>query len=137
MINKQLILFDGVCNFCNGAVNFIIKRDPEFTFVFASIQSPLGQAMIVKYGLESKPDTFALISQGQCHTMSDGVLKVARQMSGLWLVTQIFWVVPKKLRDFIYIVFGRNRYKWFGKRDHCVVPSSKDQSRFVGDQDYV
>jgi len=136
MSEKQLILFDGVCNFCNGSVNFIIKRDPSEKFVFAPIQSVLGQVMVDKYELESKPDTIALIANGQCYIMSDAALTVARQMSGLWPLMRIFFIVPKKVRDFLYVVFGRNRYRWFGKRDHCAVPMPDIRARFVGDMEH-
>jgi len=133
MSKKQLILFDGVCNFCGSAVNFIIKRDPNFTFVFASIQSELGKVMVKKYGLQCKPDTFALVRDGQCYIMSDAALEVATQMSGGWPLLQVFKLVPKRVRDFVYVYFGRNRYRWFGKRDFCAVPTPDIRARFIDD----
>ena len=131
MNHKQLILFDGLCQFCNGAVNFIIKRDKQGRFVFASIQSPLGQVLLDKYDLLDKPDTFALINAGRCITMSSAVICVAKQFGGLWRSVIVFSLIPKGLRDYAYEVFGRHRYRLFGKLDACVIPTPEVKARFV------
>jgi len=130
MGNQQLILFDGVCVFCNRAVNFIIRRDPENHFVFAPIQSPIGQALLTKYDLLDKPDTFALIHQGTCLSMSDAVIAVAKQFPGLWKAVIIFTVVPKFLRDALYCLFGRYRYRLFGKQQSCAFLSKKSAEAY-------
>jgi len=91
--------------------------------------------MMTQYNLQSEPDTFALIVNGRCYTMSNAVLKVASQLSGPWPLMQALFIFPKRFRDFIYVAFGRNRYRWFGKLDQCVVPTADIRSRFVGDQE--
>ena len=133
MKKKQLILFDGICQFCNGSVKFIVKRDIEDKFVFAPIQSTLGQALIDSYGLTDKSDTFALIIDDDCLTMSDGLLAVISELNGLWPLLKVFKVVPKKIRDGAYALFGRYRYKLFGKADECILPSSDLRNKFIGE----
>jgi len=133
MRKKQLILFDGVCQFCNSSVKFIVKRDSENAFLFASIQSPLGQALIEHYRLADKSDTFALINEGGCFIMSDALLTVVSELDGLWPLLKVFKLVPKTIRDFAYSLFGRYRYKLFGKTDECLLPSSDLRNKFVGE----
>lgn len=133
MNKKQLILFDGMCQFCNGSVKFIVKRDPEHKFVFAPIQSPLGRALIESYNLAGKNDTFALINADGCFIMSDALLAVVRELNGVWPLLTVFRLVPKKIRDVAYILFGRNRYKLFGKFDECVLPDSDLRRKFIGE----
>jgi len=133
MRKKQLILFDGVCQFCNSSVKFIVNRDSENAFVFASIQSPLGQALIEHHHLADKSDTFALINEGHCLTMSDALLAVVSQLNGPWPLFNIFKLVPKTMRDFAYTLFGKYRYKLFGKTDECLLPSSDLRNKFVGE----
>jgi len=135
MNNKQLILFDGVCSFCNAAVNFIIERDTQECFVFAPIQSRLGQSVMSKYGLLDTPDTFVLIANGSSFVMSDAAIKVVKQLGGLWPAMAIFSIIPKGLRDFFYRLFGRFRYRLFGKLDSCLTPTPDLQLRFVGNSD--
>ena len=135
MNKKQLILFDGVCLFCNGAVNFIIKRDHQKQFVFAPIQSSLGQSLMAKYDLVDKPDTFALIADGSCMVMIDAVIAVVKQFGGLWRCVSVFSVLPRALRDYAYRLFGRYRYRLFGKSDACMIPTSDAKPRFIGDSD--
>ena len=117
MKKKQLILFDGICQFCNGSVKFIVKRDIEDKFVFSPIQSTLRQALIDSYGLTDKSDTFVLISE----------------LNGLWPLLKVFKVVPKKIRDGAYALFGRYRYTLFGKADECILPSSDLRNKFIGE----
>lgn len=132
MSNKQLILFDGVCHFCNDAVNFVIKRDRQPRFVFAPIQSPLGQALMEKHKLLDKPDTFVLITKGECKTMSNAAIAVVVQFGGLWRSVVVFKLIPTVFRDYVYQLFGRHRYTLFGMSDQCLVPDSKYKSRFIG-----
>lgn len=134
MTQKQLILFDGVCNFCNGAVNFVIKRDVDETFVFAPIQSPLGQVVMRRYQLHTKPETFVLIRNDQCFMMSTAALMVAARLSGFWPLMGIFMIVPSVLRDPFYRLFGQYRYRLFGKSELCMIPDTNFAKRFVADQ---
>jgi len=138
MTQKQLILFDGVCNFCNGAVRFIAKRDPRECFVFAPLQSPLGQVVMDRYQLHSHPDTFVLIRDKQCYVMSTAALKVAEELSLPWSWMRVFLLLPKVLRDPFYRLFGRYRYRLFGKSEVCQLPEERLIQRFVGEQvDYL
>jgi len=134
MNKKQLILFDGVCNFCNGAVRFIIKRDRNEAFLFAPLQSPLGQVVMDCYQLHSQSETFVLIQDDRCFIMSTAALKVAGQLSGLWSLMRVFLIIPSVLRDPFYRLFGRYRYRLFGKSEACPVPSTGIVKRFVGEQ---
>ncbi len=132
MSKKQLILFDGVCQFCDNSVKFIIKRDLDNRFVFASIQSTLGHALMEHHNLFDEPDTFVLIDGDICLTMSDAVLEVVKQLSGLWRMFSVLEWVPKKMRDDAYSLFGRYRYKVFGQFESCTVPSEQLKAKFVG-----
>jgi len=130
--NKITVLFDGVCNLCNGAVQFIIKRDPDSTFRFASLQSDYGQAQLRKFGL----DTHALysiivIEGGSVFQQSDAALKIAAHLHGPWRFLRIFRFVPRFLRDGVYHLVATYRYKIFGKNDHCLVPAGDMRARFI------
>ena len=133
MSKKQLVLFDGVCQFCNGSVQFIINRDPNNQFLFAPIQSPLGQALMEHYQLVDEPDTFVLVSEGGFLTRSDAVLSTVKKLSGLWPIFSVFKVLPKRLRDAAYTLFGRYRYKLFGRLETCQIPTDELKAKFIGE----
>jgi predicted DCC family thiol-disulfide oxidoreductase YuxK len=126
MDNRHTVVFDGVCNFCNGAVNFIIKRDPEGVFAFTPMQSELAHELRVRV------DTFMLIKNDRCYVFSDAALEIAKNLTGLWFLLNMFKVVPRPIRDAAYKLFARNRYKLFGRTEACMVPSDEVSSRFVG-----
>jgi predicted DCC family thiol-disulfide oxidoreductase YuxK len=128
---NPIILFDGVCNFCNGVVTFIIKHDKTMVFRFAALQSAAGQALIEKFHLPSSFDTFILIQNGKAYTKSTAALHLYNQLSWLWKWTQLFWVIPRPIRDSAYNIIARNRYRWFGKREECMVPTPELRSRFI------
>lgn len=131
---NPIILFDGVCNLCNGAVNFIIDRDPSAHFKLAALQSKIGQDLLAKHGLSTTDfDTFVLIDGESVITRSTAALKIARKLSGAWPLFYIFIVVPKPVRDVIYNWVSRNRYRWFGKKDACRIPTPELRSRFLHD----
>jgi predicted DCC family thiol-disulfide oxidoreductase YuxK len=128
----RIVLFDGVCNLCNAAVQFIIDRDSEGKFVFTSLQSPTGIALLEKFGLSTTDfDTFVLIENNSVFTKSTAALKVARQLDGLWKLTYIFIVVPAFIRDAVYGFIAKNRYRWFGKEDNCRIPTPELKQRFL------
>ena len=131
---NQLIIFDDQCKFCNGAINFIIKRDLGRAFVFAPLNSALGQAMQCKFNLGSQPDTFALITGEDCCIMSDAALNICKKLSGAWPLMRLFFIVPKTVRDYGYRLFGKYRYRLFGHQTTCVVYDELTKSRFIGDQ---
>lgn len=129
-----IILFDGVCNFCNSSVNFIMKRDARGYFRFAPLQSPRGQELQERFGLETdRLETFVLVEGERAHLRSAAALRIARRLGGLYPLLYAFIIVPPFIRDFVYGWFARNRYRWFGKRDECMVPTPDMRDRFLPD----
>ena len=129
---KPVILFDGVCNYCNGMVNFLIRQDKERRFLFAPLQSKAGQELLSQFGLNTTQlDSFIFISDGKAYLRSTAGLKLYNQLPWYWKWTQLFWIVPRVIRDAVYNFIARNRYKWFGQRDQCMVPSAEVRERFL------
>ncbi|HMB91714.1 MAG TPA: thiol-disulfide oxidoreductase DCC family protein [Rhodothermales bacterium] len=130
--DHALILFDGVCNLCNSSVNFIIDRDPEGYFKFAALQDEAAQPILDRYGLSADyTDSIVLIEDGQCYRQSDAALRVARHLRGAWPVLHNLVLLPRPLRDALYDWIARNRYRWFGKRDTCRIPTPELRARFL------
>lgn len=132
----HIILFDGICNFCNASVQFIIKRDPNAHFKFATLQSDVANDILSTYISEpstitADPNSFILISNGKIHTKSTASLHVMKHLSGVWPLLFIFIIIPKPIRDYFYTLFAKNRYRLFGKRDTCILPNPKDRKRFL------
>ena len=131
MANQPVILFDGVCNFCNGAVNFAIKRDKKARLKFATLQSGIASQLLDKFKLSARDlNSFVLIENGKVYTRSTAALKVFRYLDGLWPLMYGFIIVPIFLRDAIYKLIAKNRYKWFGIRKECMIPTPEVRSRF-------
>ncbi|MCY8673542.1 thiol-disulfide oxidoreductase DCC family protein [Bacillus haynesii] len=129
---ERIVLFDGVCNFCDGAVQFIIKHDPEGLFSFASLQSDAGGNLLKKYQLPSDHfDSFILIENGRVYQKSTAALHVVKSLPGLWRAASAFLIIPRPLRDAVYSVIAKNRYKWFGQKSECTVPSPEIRKRFL------
>ncbi len=129
---QSVILFDGVCNLCNGFVQFLIERDPKRRYRYASLQSETGQALMRSAGLPADEiNTVVLMEEGTAYTHSDVALRVARHMGGLWPLATVLYIVPKFLRDAIYNWVARNRYRWFGKKEACMVPTPELKSLFL------
>ncbi len=132
MQNHHIILFDGVCNFCNFWVNFIIDRDKDDIFKFAALQSEAGQKLLNKFNLKTEDfDTFILIDSEIYFTKSTAALKIARKLNYPVKVLYYFIFIPKFLRDLIYSLIAINRYKFFGKRDICRVPTENEKKNFL------
>jgi predicted DCC family thiol-disulfide oxidoreductase YuxK len=130
---KSILLFDGVCNLCNGSVQFVIKRDPKGKFLYAPLQSEVGQALLEKYGLPIETmNSVVLVENGNVFTKSDAPLQVSRSLGGFWPLASMFTLVPKFIRDRIYDWIARNRYRWFGKREACMIPTPDLKQRFLG-----
>ncbi|TGE22460.1 thiol-disulfide oxidoreductase DCC family protein [Hymenobacter aquaticus] len=128
------ILFDGVCNLCNGFVQFIIRRDPAGRFRFASLQSEAGRALLAEHGLvlpATGPETVLLIDDKRVYSHSTAVLRVARHLGGAWPLLTVFQLVPAVLRDAAYRFVARNRYRWFGQREACWLPTPELKQRFL------
>lgn len=132
MGNKNIILFDGVCNLCNGAVKFIIKNDTKNKFQFASLQSKTGQELLEKHHLSTTNlDSFVLISDEKYFTRSTAALKVCQKLGKFWQLLYVFIIVPTFIRNFFYDYIAKNRYRWFGKNDACMMPTQAIKSRFL------
>ena len=127
-----IVLFDGVCNFCNGAVNWIIAHDPEAKFKFAPLQSEFGEQAKAKFGIGDDVDSIILIEDGRAYLHSSAALRVARALGGIWSLGYAGVIIPPPIRDWFYKWFARNRYRWFGKQDACMIPTPDVKARFVG-----
>ena len=128
-----IVLFDGVCNLCNGAVNFIIYHDPKAQFRFASLQSDFGQTELQRLGLPSDViETLILLDEGQAWLRSTAALRIARRLGAPWSWLYPLIVLPRPVRDWMYNLIARNRYRWFGKQETCRVPTAELKARFVG-----
>ncbi|MEK4230136.1 thiol-disulfide oxidoreductase DCC family protein [Solibacillus sp. FSL H8-0538] len=126
-----IILFDGECNFCNASVQFIIKRDAPGYFRFASLQSDIGRQLVLQYGISPSIDSLILIEQEHAYIRSTAALKIARRLQGVWRCCYVAIIIPLAIRDVTYNIFARNRYRWFGKKESCMIPSSEQRSRFL------
>lgn len=131
--NKKIILFDGVCNFCNASVRFIIKRDKKDVFRFASLESDLGQKLTDERGIDtSKIDSIILIDPGNAYYIkSTAALEISKELSGLYPTLSVFQVLPEGFRNLIYDFVAKNRYKWFGKSETCPMPTEEEKSKFL------
>lgn len=129
-ITNPIIFFDGVCNLCNSSVQFVIKRDKRATFRFASLQSNASKEALPKElidGLQS----LVLLNDGKTYSKSTAALLISRRLSGIWPVLSIFLIIPRFIRDAFYDFVAKNRYKWFGKSDSCMIPTPEMKSRFI------
>jgi predicted DCC family thiol-disulfide oxidoreductase YuxK len=132
MNNQPIILFDGVCNFCNSAVNFTLKRNKKANIMFAPMQSEAGQKLLLHYNLPADDmKSFFFIENAIVYKQSTGALKVCRHLKSLWPLCYGFIIVPKFIRDGIYNWIAKNRYKWFGMQQACMIPTPEVKSRFL------
>lgn len=129
---KKVILFDGVCNVCDGFVQFILKRDKKGTFYFASLQSDIAQQLLAKHNITVKElSTVVLIDGNKTYTHSDVVLQVAKDLGGILSLLYPFKILPKRFRNAFYDWFAENRYRLFGKKEVCMLPEPEWHSRFL------
>ncbi|MBM7702009.1 thiol-disulfide oxidoreductase DCC family protein [Metabacillus iocasae] len=131
-MTKQIILFDGVCNLCEHSVQFIIKHDPRALFSFASLQSDIGQRLLKERGLS--PDNIqsvVYVTDKKVYTSSTAALKIAYHLDGGWKWLYYLIVIPKPIRDLFYSFIAKNRYKWFGKTESCLLPNPENKKRFL------
>ena len=132
MSQHRILLFDGVCHLCEAAVQFVLKRDPSGHFHFAALQSETGRRLLKLRGLGAvNLTTMVLIEDDKHYTRSDAALRVARRLSGLWPLLSVFCIVPRRLRNVAYDWIARNRYRWFGKREACLMPTAELRRRFL------
>lgn len=127
-----IILFDGVCNFCNGAVNFTIKRNKQNNIRFAPLQSDAGRKLVQQYGLPADDmRSFLFIENGKVYNRSTAALKVCRYLTGFWPLCYGLIIVPAFIRNGIYDWIAKKRYKWFGERQECMIPTPEVIARFL------
>lgn len=129
---RAVILFDGVCNLCNGSVNFIIDRDPAGRFQFAALQSDAAAGLLRPFGVATdRLDSVVLVEGGRLYRRSDAALRIARRLSGAWPLLTAFRLVPRPVRDAVYDWVARNRYRWFGRQEACRLPTPELRARFL------
>ena len=127
-----VILFDGVCNFCNSSVNFVIKRDRKQRIKFAPLQTDIGKCLVQEFGLPADDlQSFIFIEKGLLYKKSTSALKVCKYLNGLWPLCYGFIIIPVFIRDGVYDFIAKRRYKWFGRKEECIVPSMEIRSRFL------
>lgn len=131
--NKKIILFDGICHLCNSAVAIVIKQDKKNTFLFAAIQSKKGKEIIDYLEIDIvKIDAIILYEPGVSYDVkSTAALKIMNDFGQFWQLTKLFWVFPKGLRNQVYDFIAKNRYKWFGKKEACMIPTNDLKSKFL------
>ncbi len=130
--DKGLVMFDGVCNFCNSSINFIIRNDKTDHFRFLTLQSERGQKIIKQYNLDPENlQTVILLENGRIYTRSTAALRIARKLKGGWKIFYGFIIVPAVLRDFFYNIVAKNRYKWWGKKESCMIPTPEVRKKFL------
>ena len=128
----DVVLFDGVCNFCEGSVQFIIQRDPSGQFHFASLQSEPGRRLLTQHGLPADHmDSLVLIKEGQAYVRSDAALRIASGLTWPWSWFKVGLLFPRFIRDFVYDIIAARRYQFFGKKDACMLPSPDIRARFL------
>ena len=131
--DKKIILFDGVCNLCNNSIQFVIKHDAKNMFQFAALQSDAAAALLNERGIDSsKTDSIILIDPNKAYyTKSTAALEIGKSFGGGWRLLGIFKWVPEPIRDWVYDVVAKNRYKWFGKQNECMIPTPELKSKFL------
>ena len=127
-----VILFDGVCNLCTGTVQFVIKHDPKHHFRFSSLQSEFGQQVMKEFNLPTAEfGSFILLEKGEIFTKSSGALRVSNKLNAGWPLLYAFMIVPPFIRNGVYNWIAKNRYKWFGKKEECWIPTAELNSLFI------
>ncbi|MDN5215372.1 thiol-disulfide oxidoreductase DCC family protein [Fulvivirgaceae bacterium BMA12] len=131
-LEKPVLLFDGVCNLCNGVVQFVIKRDPDAKFSFTSLQSNMGQRLLQKFQLPTSDfESFVLVEGDRYYRKSTAALRLFSKLGGGWRLLYVFMIVPVPIRDFFYSLVANNRYKIFGRTDECWIPTPELKARFL------
>ena len=129
---EQIVIFDGVCNLCSHSAQFILRHDRLHAFKLATAQSATGRALLIDRSLDpDELETFVLLKQGRIYVRSDAALEIAKELDWPWRALAVLRVIPRMFRDPLYNVVARNRYRWFGKMDQCMVPTEEIRSRFV------
>ena len=129
---KSIIFFDGVCNLCNSSVNFIIKHDKKKQFLFASLQSDAAKEILLQYNSKKiNLDSIVLLDNGKLFEKSTAALRISKHLNNGLFLLYIFIIIPTFIRDYLYDYIAKNRYKWYGKKDSCMIPTKDLKSRFL------
>ena len=127
-----VVLFDGVCNLCNSSVNWIIDRDKKNQFQFASLQSDYGKNVVKQFNLQSDYlDTVILLESGKIFVRSEAILRILKHLGGIYTMGFAGMIFPRFIRDFVYNLIAKNRYRWFGKQDTCRIPTPELKAKFL------
>ncbi|QEI10884.1 thiol-disulfide oxidoreductase DCC family protein [Cellvibrio japonicus] len=130
--HNSIIVFDGTCKLCNSSVNFIIERDHKNIFKFAHMQTNIGQQILVTYNISNDNiDTFLLVKNGEAFIKSDAALAITKELKSPWNHLIILRIIPRPIRNYLYSLIARNRYKWFGKQEYCMTPTPELQDKFL------
>lgn len=128
---QPIIFFDGVCNLCNASVQFVIDRDKENYFKFTALQSDYAKEVLSNFDFNSSAlNSILLLEDGKIYTKSSSVLRIVKKLNGFWPLLYSFYIVPKFLRDWVYDIIAKNRYKWWGKQENCRVPTPELKTKF-------
>lgn len=127
----NIIFYDGVCHFCNQTIQFIIKQDRDGYYSFASLQSEIGMKLMNEFNIPNNMETIILLDNNYIYSYSDAPLQISRRLRGGWRFIYLLVIVPKSIRDYFYIYFSKNRYKWFGKSENCMLPTPELRKRFL------
>lgn len=129
---RSIVLFDGVCNLCNNTVDRIIRNDKHDRFLFCALQSEKGKNLLAQFHIDpSQTDSIVLIEGRTAYIRSDAALHISKKMSGLYPLLQAGYILPKFIRDGLYNWIAKNRYRWFGKKETCRIPTAKEQEKFI------
>jgi predicted DCC family thiol-disulfide oxidoreductase YuxK len=130
--NKTILLFDGYCNLCHSSVQFVLKHEKKQELYFTSLQSPIGVEILTYYKINStKIDSLVLIEKNKAYTKSSAALKLSKHLKGLYSLGFIFMIIPTFIRNWVYDFIAKNRYKWYGKKNSCLIPDEKLAKRFL------
>lgn len=130
--HKQLILFDGVCNLCNNSITFVIKHDKSNVFLFAPLQSDTGKAIIKQFNIDTNTtDSILLYKNEKIHSKSGAALRIASKLNFPYNLLSVFRIIPSFISNIVYDFIAKNRYKWFGKKNSCMVPTRELQAKFL------
>lgn len=130
--SHNIILFDGICNLCNSSINFIIKRDKNDLFKFATLQEEQGISLLKRYGIDTiDTDSIILIEDGKAFIKSSAALRIAKKLQYAWPLLYGFIIIPTFIRNWVYDYVAKNRYKWYGKKDRCMIPTPELKSKFL------
>ncbi|TBL78660.1 thiol-disulfide oxidoreductase DCC family protein [Paenibacillus thalictri] len=131
---EAIVLYDGVCGLCNGVVQFLLKRDRKMKFRFAALESEYGQKLLQRLELPADLSSFVLVESGRAYLKSTAAMRLCRKLPGLWPLLSVGHLVPRPMRDGVYDLVARNRYRWFGKHDACPLPRPEWRERFLDQQ---